>query len=127
MANDLPMELRDLNGDERLALVGLMKAVVLSDGEVSDDEIEHVETLVDAFGEKEYQRMLDAFEQRFPDEAAFKKFLETIGRQDARELIFATVLEGADEGGIEGGETELLDWLSDAWNVTIEIADDAAG
>jgi hypothetical protein len=120
------MELSDLNADERIALVGLMKAIVLSDGDVSDDEIEHVETLVEAFGEKEYERALDAFEQRFPDEDSFKKFLETIGRQDARELIFATVLEGADEGGLEGGETELLDWLSAAWNVTIEIADDVA-
>ena len=46
------MELADLNQDERTALVGLMKLIVMSDGEVSEDEIEHVEVLVGAFGEE---------------------------------------------------------------------------
>jgi hypothetical protein len=118
------MELRDLNAEERIALVGLMKLVVMSDGDVSDDEVEHVEMLVEAFGEKEYQRALDGFEKRFSDEDTFKSFLESLTRQDARELIFATVLESADEGAIEGTETEMLDWLSVTWNVKIEIADD---
>ena len=53
------MELADLNQDERTALVGLMKLIVLSDGNVTEDELEHVETLVDAFGEGEYQRTLE--------------------------------------------------------------------
>jgi hypothetical protein len=119
------MELRELNQDERTALVGLMKVVVMSDGDVSEDEIEHVETLVEAFGEEDYQRTLDTFEKRFPDVESFKKFLRGIGRQDARDLIFATVLDGAEENGLEDAETEMLDWLSAAWNIKIEIADDA--
>jgi hypothetical protein len=120
-----PMELRDLNQDERTALVGLMKVVVMSDGNVSEEEIEHVETLVDAFGEGEYERTLERFEQTFPDAAAFKTFLGTIARQEAREVIFATVLESAGEGALEGAEADLLEWLSGIWNVSIEIADDA--
>jgi hypothetical protein len=118
------MELRDLNQDERTALVGLMKLVVMSDGEVSEDEIEHVEELVDAFGQAEYERTLSAFEKRFNDEDSFKAFLRTIGRQDARELIFEKILEGAGEGAVEGDEAEVLDWLSKTWNVKIEIQDD---
>jgi hypothetical protein len=117
------MELADLNQDERTALVGLMKVVVMSDGSVSEDELEHVETLVDAFGESEYQRTLDAFEKRFLDEASFRTFLRGVGREEARELIFGTVLESAGEGALDGGETDLLDWLSKTWNVSIEIAD----
>jgi hypothetical protein len=117
------MELSDLNQDEKTALVGLMKVVVMSDGSVSEDEIEHVESLVDAFGEGEYQRTLDAFEKRFLDEESFREFLRGVGRQEARELIFGTVLESAGEGALDGGETDLLDWLSKTWNVKIEIAD----
>ena len=117
------MELSELNQDERTALVGLMKVVVLSDGNVSEDEIEHVESLVDAFGEDEYQRTLDAFEKRFLDEAAFREFLRKVGRPDARELIFGTVLESAGEGALDDSETDLLDWLSKTWNIKIEIAD----
>jgi hypothetical protein len=118
------MELPDLNQDERTALVGLMKVVVMSDGEVSEDELEHVETLVAAFGEEGYQRTLDAFENRFQNEASFRKFLQGIGRQDARDLIFGTVLESAGEGALDHVETSLLDWLAEAWNVKIEIQEE---
>jgi len=118
------MELPDLNQDERTALVGLMKLIVMSDGEVSEDELEHVETLVAAFGDDGYQRTLDAFEKRFQDEESFKKFLKTIGRQEARDLIFGTVLEGAGEGALDSSETGLLDWLAQTWNVKIEIEQD---
>jgi hypothetical protein len=118
------MELPDLNQDERTALVGLMKLIVMSDGEVSEDELEDVETLVAAFGDEGYQRTLDAFEKRFQDEESFKKFLKTIGRQEARDLIFGTVLEGAGEGALDNAETGLLDWLAQTWNVKIEIEED---
>jgi hypothetical protein len=117
------MDLEDLNQDERMALVGLMKLVVMSDGNVAEEEVEHVQDLVDAFGEEGYEATLEGFEQRFPDEETFRKFLGGIGRQEARELIFGTVLEGADEGALEGAEASLLDWLSTLWNVKIEIAD----
>jgi hypothetical protein len=118
------MELPDLNQDERTALVGLLKLIVMSDGEVSEDELEHVETLVAAFGDDGYQRSLDTFEQRFSDEESFKKFLKTIGRQESRDLIFGTVLESAGEGALDGAETGLIDWLAQQWNVKIEIAED---
>ncbi|HXT96972.1 MAG TPA: hypothetical protein VN853_11780 [Polyangia bacterium] len=117
------MELPDLNQDERTALVGLMKLIVMSDGEVSEDELEHVEMLVDAFGDEGYQRTLDAFENRFHDEPSFRKFLQGMGRQEARDLIFGTILESAGEGILDENETGLLNWLVQVWNVKIEIAD----
>jgi hypothetical protein len=120
------MELEDLNQDERTALIGLMKLSVLSDGNVSEEELESVEDLVDAFGEDSYQSTLDAFEKRFADGDSFKKFLKTIGvgRQDARELIFGTVLEAAGAEVIESGEAEILDWLAKTWDIKIEIEDE---
>jgi hypothetical protein len=119
------MEIRDLNPDERTALVGLMKVIVMSDGNVSEDELEHVETLVDAFGADEYQRMLDSFESSFENEGEFRKFLGGVTRQEARDLIFATVLESAAENALDSKEGDLLDWLSATWNVKVEIADGA--
>jgi hypothetical protein len=118
------MELEDLNQDERTALVGLMKLTVMSDGNVSEEELEYVEDLVDAFGEDGYESTLDAFEKRFADAESFKTFLGKIGRQDARELIFGTVLEAAGSEAIEGSEAELLDWLAKTWDIKIEIEDE---
>jgi hypothetical protein len=117
------MELKDLNGDERTALVGLMRDVVMSDANLTEDEIDEVAEIVDAFGEEGYQAALDAFEARFSDEDSFRTFLATIKRQEARELIYGTVLQGAAADAIEGGESELLSWLADTWEIEVQIED----
>jgi len=119
----LPMELKDLNGDERTALIGLMREVVMSDGNLTEDEIDEVAEIVEAFGEEGYQAALDAFEGRFSDEDSFRRFLATIKRQEARELIYGTVLQGAAADAIEGGESELLSWLADTWQIEVQIED----
>jgi hypothetical protein len=121
------MELHELNADERTALVGLIKEVVMSDGNVSEDELEEVEDLVDAFGEEGYQQALDAFEARFLDQPSFQRFLRTITRQEARDLIYGSVLQAASADAIEGRESELLVWLADAWNVEVKFEGPPAG
>ena len=118
------MELSDLNPDERTALIGLVQMVLFSDSDVSREEKAHLDELIDAFGEDGYQRALDTFEQRFPDEDTFRAFLRTITRQDARDLIFGTVLEAAGAEAVEDREAEILDWLAKTWHVTVEIEGD---
>jgi Tellurite resistance protein TerB len=123
-AANLPaMELQELDGDERTALVGLVREVVMSDAQVSENEIEEVAEIVDALGGEGYQAAIDAFEARFSDEGAFRKFLATIKRQEARELIYGTILQGAAADAIEGGESELLSWLADIWQIEVQIED----
>lgn len=117
------MELHDLNTDERTALVGLVKAIIFADGHISDDEREEVAEIIEALGEEAYQKHMDAFEERFPDEPSFQKFLKTITRQEARELIYGTILDGAAADAIEGGESELLAWLASAWDLEVTVAD----
>jgi len=113
------MELSELNADERIALVGLIKDVVVSAGRPSEEEIEEVEEVVETFGEGAYQETLDAVESRFSTEEAFKSFLLTIRRQEARDLIYGTILQGAASDAIEGHESELLSWLAEAWSIEI--------
>ena len=79
--------------------------------------------VIDALGEEAYQKHMDTFEERFPDEASFQKFLKTITRQEARELIYGTILDGAAADAIEGGESELLSWLATAWDLEVTVAD----
>ena len=117
------MDLHELNDSERTALVGLVKAIVFADGRISEDEQDEVADIIDALGEESYQKHMDAFEERFPDEASFKKFLKTITRQEARELIYGTILDGAAADAIEGGESELLAWLATAWDLEVTVAD----
>jgi uncharacterized tellurite resistance protein B-like protein len=52
------MELSDLRGDERLALVALLETAVVADGSVSDEEVEDIREVIDAFGEDQYRGLV---------------------------------------------------------------------
>jgi hypothetical protein len=117
------MQLADLNADERIALVGLLKVAILSNGRVSEDEVAEVKQIIAEIGEEAYQRALDEFEARFPDEPSFMKFLTSIARQEARDLIYGTIFEGATADAMDSHESELLSWLAEEWKIEVSIAD----
>jgi len=123
------MELTDLDADERMALVALMKLIVMADGNVSEEEVEQVEAVVQAFGEEAYRSSMNEVDAKFPDEKSLKAFLAKTGRPEARELIYATILDTAISDAVEGHESELLNWLAKEWNVKVEfegpVGDDA--
>jgi len=115
------MELRDLSHEERLALVALLEVVLESDRAVSDGEVADIDRVVGELGRDEYQRLVPEVDRRFPTEDELKAFLPSITRQDARELIFGTVLDTAIEDSVDPRESEFLDWLATLWNVRVEL------
>jgi len=118
------MELRDLNHDEQLALLGLVQFIGESNHEVTDEESESIGEIVQALGAAHYREIADEADERFADEAALRDFLKGAGRPDARELIYGTVLEVALADTMGQGESELLDWLANAWNIEVSVADE---
>ena len=120
------MELSDLRGDERLALVALLEAAVVADGSVSDDEVEDIRKVVDAFGENEYRRLVDDVSQRFQNEDDLMSFLETIQRPEARDLIYGFFLAEAAGEALRGREPALVDWLAEVWKIDVKIDDGEA-
>jgi len=113
------MELADLNQNEQIALAGLLEFVVLASGHVNDDEQNEIDAIVEALGEEKYRKAVDEVDNRFPDEKAFRKFLSTIDREDARELIYGLVTEAAMTDTVEGRESALLEWLAEEWKVKV--------
>jgi hypothetical protein len=115
------MELRDLSHEERLALVALLEVVLESDRTVSDGEVADIDDVVGELGREEYERLVAEVDRRFPTEDELKAFLPSITRQDARELIYGTVLDTAIEDAVDARESAILDWLSTLWNVRVEV------
>lgn len=115
------MELRDLSHEERLALVALLEVVLESDRTVSDGEVADIDQVVGELGREEYERLVVEVDQRFPTEDELQAFLPSITRQDARDLIYGTVLDTAIEDAVDARESALLDWLSALWNVRVEV------
>jgi hypothetical protein len=123
------MELTDLDPNERLALVALIESTVRADHGVSQEEEEAIADIIDALGEGAYREAVEASDRRFKSEADLKTFLQGIQREEARNLIYGTVLDLAMSDVVTGSESPLLSWLASTWNVEAAIepaADDEA-
>ncbi len=115
------MEIRDLNEDEQLALMGLIEFVAESNARISEEEQEELSHLVEAFGAKKYRALVDAVDEKFGNEEALRAHLGTIERQEARDLIYGLALETALADAENLSHSEMLDWLRGEWNVSVEI------
>jgi hypothetical protein len=121
------MELADLNKDEHVALAGLFEFVVLASGHVTEDEEHEIEAIIEAIGDEPYRKAVEEVDKRFPDEQALRTFLSSIGRQEAREVIYGTVIDAAMTDTVEGRESALLEWLAKEWNVEVTYEEPPAG
>jgi hypothetical protein len=111
------MNLADLDGDERLALVSLSRVIARADGAVSKTEGLAIKRMAQALGEAAYRELFTQAAEYFPDEAALRPFLATIERQEARALIFQTILDLAAGDQIAEEEGPLLAWLEETWKI----------
>ena len=116
------MEIRDLNEDEQLALMGLIEFVAESNATIREEEQEELQHLVDAFGAEKYRALVDAVDEKFANEEALREFLQTIQRQEARDLIYGLTLETALSDAENLNHSDMLDWLKTEWNVSVEIS-----
>ena len=115
------MELRDLDHDERLALLGLVQFIGESNRDVTDEESATIAQIVAALGAEQYRAIAAEADERFADEDALRAFVRGIGRPEARELIYGAVLEVAMGDTIQQSESALLDWLAREWRVQVRF------
>jgi hypothetical protein len=120
------MELRELNPEERVALAALIEFVVLASGHVTEDEEREIQEVVHEIGEDVYRKAVEEVDRRFPDEEAAKKFLLTITRPEARELIFGAVMGAAMTDTMEGHESTILDWVAKEWKLEVKYEEPPA-
>jgi uncharacterized tellurite resistance protein B-like protein len=118
----MPLELKDLNEDERIALVAMLAQVVEADSQATDPEARRVRAIAKALGTTAYDAAVAEGDRRFEDKAELRRFLPTIERQEARELIYGTLLETALADVPVSAEAEILDWLADIWNIKTRAA-----
>jgi hypothetical protein len=115
------MELHDLTHDEQLALVALVELAMSANVQVSENDDAQIQNIAAALGEDAYRALVDEVNERFQDEDALKGYLATIRRQEAREVIYAAVLEAALPDVIDRHGASLLTWLATTWSVTVQF------
>jgi len=111
------MQLDELSEQERMALGGLIRLMIRSDGDFSEEE----EARIDAIGElraggrAEMWKLISASAQALPDEKSTRAAASEVARSDAQATILAVLTSIAEEGGITTTEKTLLEWLRGVW------------
>jgi len=119
------MNIADLSHDERLALVALTELAVISDRNITANEVDKVDEIVDALGEDVFQKLADEAETRFADRKTLKTFLSGITRQEARDIIYGTVLSESLADTIPHEQAQFLESLAAEWKVSLEVEPDS--
>ena len=115
------MTLNDLNHDEKMALVALIEVAVITDTHVSTEELALMDEIVNELGEDTFHALAEEAEQRFAQRDALRTFLKGITRQEAREIIYGTVLAEAIADAVPHAEADFLDWLAKEWKINMNV------
>lgn len=114
------MTLAELDRDEQIALVALLGKLLVADGGGSDGEGRKVAEVVTALGQDAYDSAFEEAQDRYQEIDELKALLRRIGRQDARELIFATLMDVSIVDGMRSAEADLLEWLEAEWRIEVK-------
>lgn len=111
------MEIKDLAPEERLCMIGLMKAVIQADKLYSKEESTALKKIAGMVGEEIFNDTVSVARDRFITLTDIKDFAGTMDRPEARKAIYDLLegLAGADT--MVDQEAELLCWLKEKWDI----------
>lgn len=110
------MRLDDLQSDEKLALGGLLRLMIRSDGDFTEKEEEAVNRAGERLGaEAGLWRLISQSAQDCPEDADIRAAVAKVVRPEARSLIRSAAKEVAEGDSLADSERELLAWLDSAW------------
>jgi hypothetical protein len=133
-------EVERLTGPEALALAGLLRVLIRQDGRFTDAEREalslvatSVAQVEDAaaasepyrsggkvlapIGEEALYALIERAGEELGDDTAIRAAALTVTRPAARTAIHALLFEVAASDVISAGESTLLDWLAEKWEL----------
>ena len=111
------MDLRHLDAEERLALIGLLKLTVLADSDISPEESLQMKRIAVAMGASTFRASIAEAHRRCSTRAQVEAQARAVTRPEARELIFSAVQEMAVSDDVAAEELQLMNWLADLWDL----------
>lgn len=115
------MRLNELEMHERTVLVAALRLAVLADHRATEREAMVIDRVARELGASEYEAALERADHDAPDGAALEALAATVTRPEAREVIYATVMEVALADSVTPGDAPLLDGLAALWGLSVKI------
>ena len=124
-------EVERLTGPEALALGGLLRVLIREDGRFTDAErgalalvatsvaqVDDVDAPAPApIGEEALYALIERAGEELGDDKAIRAAALTVTRPAARATIHALLFEVAASDVISAGESTVLDWLAEKWEL----------
>jgi len=106
----------ELTEIERIALAGLVRLMVRMDGEFSPQEVKAVSSLAREVGATSFWSLMNEVQTLEMDELA--QVIGEVKRDEVRDWMYGVLVGLAAVDGLDESESELLDWLMEAWSMT---------
>lgn len=112
------MNLDELQPEERIALVGLVLAIVDADEAKSDQEMVEFRAIAAEIGRRDFDEAFRHAKSRFPDfESALAYAASVVERKGAQEIIHTVLVDLAAADFIAPAEQAQLDAVAAAWGI----------
>ncbi len=110
-------DVSSLSHEEKVFLAGCIRAVMMSNGSIEDEELEDLDRILKKLKFKDYEESLVDFEESVEDEESFYEYAKRITDKKAQEIILQTVYElSFHEGVPDSEEKTIFNNLSELWN-----------
>ncbi len=119
------MELSELTPTEQLVLVGMAKAIVHADREVSPEETAAIRALAAEMGTEVWNRRVADARNRLATAEQLFELARGVERMAARECIHAALRRLAEADAVDDSEQEILTWIAEVWQLGGAVSDEA--
>jgi uncharacterized tellurite resistance protein B-like protein len=108
----------ELSENEKLAIVGVFKFVVNSNGTLDNQELDKMQEFIEEKNFNDFSDVLDLFEKSYDTIEDFYGLLEGID-EERRDLLLEEAYELAiSDGYATPAEMEIFDIMAQAWDTT---------
>ena len=114
------MDLHELNDQEGLILIRLLKAMIRADNQLSSQEGAEMKRVAIAMGPQKFVEFIEQARKASSRLADVKAAAMEVQRPAARQLIYSMMIEMAKQDGMDPKEAELLDWLAQTWDLAAQ-------
>ena len=112
------MNISSYTENERMFLAGSLKAMVLSDDSIGEEEISDLNHITEQYGFDDFEQALEAFESKVKDNETYLDLARGIYRKEVQDDILTMLTElSFQEGYPTGPESKILLTLKEIWKI----------
>jgi enolase len=114
------MDAHELNEQERLALMGLLRLTISADVTLSQGESQQLKRIAADMGQDAFREARDTAKGRLQTRSDVEQALRAVERSAARSLIYRYALDAARSDELIAAELEVLRWVAELWALTVD-------